>query len=101
MPTAELEVYYGFTKNFVRMHGQEQVDRYMEQLKQPGVTFHGTYRQCSLSIHTGQRYLLCSTPSTLLPRYCGHAGVLPVHTSSKPSTRSIRSADSLVPFPQC
>jgi hypothetical protein len=43
MPTAELEVYYGFTKNFVRMHGQEQVDRYMEQLRQPGVTFHGTY----------------------------------------------------------
>ena len=92
MPTAELEVYYGFTKNFVRMHGQEQVDRYMEQLKQPGVSFHGTYRPCSLSIHTCQRYLLCSTPCTLLPRYCGHAGVLPV--ANQVLDRSIRRIDS-------
>ena len=28
-------------KNFLRMHGQAEIDRYMKQLAQPGVTFHG------------------------------------------------------------
>ena len=99
MPTAELEVYYGFTKNFVRMHGQEQVDRYMEQLKQPGVTFHGTYRQCSPSTLVSVTYYV--VPQAL---YCrGTVAMLEccqfTPVANQVLDRSIRR--SIVPFPQC
>lgn len=46
VPQAELDVYYGFTKTFDQLHANNPQmlkwrERIMEQLKQPGVNFHG------------------------------------------------------------
>ena len=33
--------YYGFNKLFIRRHGEETVNSFMQKLSQPGITYHG------------------------------------------------------------
>jgi hypothetical protein len=54
-PDALLDVYYGFNKLFIRRHGEDVVNTFMEKLSQPGITFHGMVRAARLGAPIGLR----------------------------------------------